>query len=123
MRSERNHPSFMLISLGLAIFAAQLLTAAQGKARPGLSSPAPGTQAPTLDEAVLAKAYRFESARQRPQREDLQSPLPSSWCVSWAEQRFIIPWRTPPRQSRERLPHADGRYAGSWLIGTVKNNR
>jgi hypothetical protein len=27
MRSERNHPSFMLISLGLAIFAAQLLTA------------------------------------------------------------------------------------------------
>src|ERR1700746_1293645 len=62
MRSDRDHASFILMSLGLAIFAAQLLTATPGKARPGLSSLATGLQVPKLDEAVLAKAYRFESA-------------------------------------------------------------
>ena len=58
MRSEGNHLPLILLSLGLAAVAVQLLAAAPGKSRPSLAS---ALQASSPDNAVLAKAYRFES--------------------------------------------------------------
>src|SRR6202008_3354377 len=61
MRPEGTHLPFILMLLGLTIVA-QLLAAAAGKSRPGQPLQPGAPQAPTPDSAVLAKAYRFESA-------------------------------------------------------------
>jgi len=69
MRSNRNCLFFIIVLLGCTALAAQLLAAgrryeyaAPGKARAGLTGGATATRALTANDAVLAKAYRFESA-------------------------------------------------------------
>ena len=61
MRFERNHLPFILVLLCLTAVAVQMLAAAPAKSRPGLPSRAAAQQAPAKNDAILAKAYRFES--------------------------------------------------------------
>src|SRR6201993_5633849 len=68
MRSNRNHPPFILMLLGLTVFAAQLLVVArraivEAAAHPlaGATSQQKNSKPAPADDALLAKAYRFES--------------------------------------------------------------
>src|ERR1700756_5922215 len=68
MRSNRNRLPFILMLLGLTVFAAQLLVVSrraivEAAAQPlaGATIPQKNSQPAPADDALLAKSYRFES--------------------------------------------------------------
>jgi hypothetical protein len=68
MRSNRNRLPFILMLLGLTVFAAQLLVVSrraivEAAAQPlaGATPPQKNSKPAPADDALLAKAYRFES--------------------------------------------------------------
>src|ERR1700757_4815415 len=68
MRSNRNRLPFILMLLGLTVFAAQLLVvgqqsvvAASRRALTGATSQQKNSKPAPADDALLAKSYRFES--------------------------------------------------------------